>query len=550
MLRPLPLVLLLLVAACSDDGGGNSNIVPTLAWGGFRQGPANAAVGNAINRNTGTVRLLIPAPAGGMTLSTAAIDNGGHVYLGTGSGVVSVDSNGEIRWQTSICELPDGTSIPIGPVSSSPTVTPGRTIIVGSDPTQDDSDPRQQVPGRVFALQEDGRDVRCLWAFTPSNAGPGFAVRSSAQVQIDPLDLGLVSVFVGTGDGVFQALNRTGTPRWSVPGSPTTNPRPITSMPAVSTAGAFYVTTPDGLLQSIDGSGRLLWQFAIGSPPEASLMQSPAVAITAFAIGASSAVFGINPDGRLKWQYLPQAPVLGSPAFASQSIDEGSESVFDTVVYIVDTVGTVYGIRDEDGELLEIQRCSGDEEEPCRTDSCLPDNGECDSQTNRCTLEPDEQCTRDTCQVDNLGTCLATEAILPITSGPVRIETSPVVSGDLFAVAGTTDGRLCARNLDNSLPDGTDETTEQWLTGCIELGSTCSLDPGQYCQTDSCPVGVGPCTDGRCAASPGTKCRADSCSESGKGTCLRDERPVRSSPSVGLNDRLYVSTDAGLYVIE
>ncbi len=562
MFRWVPFVLLLTLVACSGGGGGGGNPVPILPWGGFRRSPNNAAVGNSIDRNKGTVRLLIPAGPGGMTVSTAAVDNNGNVYVGTGDGVISVDSVGKTRWKSqtgepiengliSTCELDGGSvSVPIGPVSSSPTVTPGQTIVFGSDASS-------RGPGGVFALHESGEDVECLWAYQPTARDAGSGFRSSAQVQVDSLDLGLVSIFIGGGGGALQALNRTGTPRWTVP---TSSPAatPMTSMPAFSTAGVFYVTTPDGLLLAIDTSGRLLWQFAIGKPPAAPLQHSPAVAVTAFAIGASSSVFGVNPDGRLKWQYQPRAEVLGSPAFASQSVDEGSESVFDSIVYIADVNGVLYGIRDENGQILEIQRCSADllnENESCRTDSCLPDagspdGGQCDRATNRCTLLPQEQCTADTCVASDKGVCLSRPAMLPFTPGAVSVETSPIVSGDFFAVVGTTDGRVCARNLDGSRPDGTDETEERWATGCVEIGATCSMAPTQQCQSDTCLRVQGTCVDGKCSVSE-TKCEADSCVGTNAGTCvMRNPLPVLSSPSIGLNERIFVSTEAGLYVIE
>ena len=569
MFRWVPLFLLLTIVACSGGGGGGSNPIPKLPWGGFRSIPNNAAVGNAINRNKGTVRLLIPAGPGGMTVSTASIDNEGNVYVGTGDGVISVDSAGKPRWKSqnrvpiengviSTCEL-DGRSVPIGPVSSSPTVTPGQTIVFGSDASS-------KGPGGVFALQENGDDVKCLWAYQPTGRDAGIGFRSSAQVEVDSLDFGLVSIFIGGDGGALQALNRTGTPRWT---APTTSPAtgPMTSMPAFSTAGVFYVTTPDGLLLAIDTSGRLLWQFAIGNPPAAPLQHSPAVAVTAFAIGASSAVFGVNPDGRLKWQYQPMAPVLGSPAFASQSVDEGSESVSDSIVYIADVDGRLYGIRDENGMILKIQRCSdsdtdsNNDNKSCRMDSCLrdaghPDGGQCDRDTKRCTLLPDEQCTADTCVASDQGKCLTDpDPPAPIafpceTCEPVSVETSPIVSGDLFAVVGTTDGRVCARNLDGSLPDGTDATKERWATGCIEIGATCSDAQTQQCEADTCLRVQGTCVSGKCSESK-TACSPDSCVGTNTGTCMMpNPLPVRSSPSIGLNDRIFVSTDAGLYVIE
>src|SRR5690606_16614383 len=231
--------LLLGLAACSDSSDG-INPVPILPWGSFRHDPSNSGAGVSIERNRGKVTLLVPA-TGGVTLSTPAIDNDANVFVGTTTGLASYDRRGRLRWSVSECVTATGTTV-IGPVSSSPTVTPGHDVIFGSD------------NGYVFALHERGRTVECLWAFAPEGGGP---LRSSPQVQIDSLDLSTLGVFIGAANGTLQAINGTGTERWSYPaGAPEAGA--ITSTPAVNvvSGGGFYVTTPDGLLVSIDGAGR------------------------------------------------------------------------------------------------------------------------------------------------------------------------------------------------------------------------------------------------------------------------------------------------------
>jgi len=72
----------------------------------------------------------------------------------------------------------------------------------------------------------------------------------------------------------------------------------------------------------------------------------------------------VNPDGTVKWRYrgqtpdAPAKPILGSPAYVLQTvieddvIDGGTTNVIDTIVYVVDDSGTVYGVRDTTGELF------------------------------------------------------------------------------------------------------------------------------------------------------------------------------------------------------
>ena len=86
--------------------------------------------------------------------------------------------------------------------------------------------------------------------------------------------------------------------------------------------------------------------------------------------------------------------------------------------------------------------------------------------------------------------------------GDVPVQTSPVVSGDLFIVIGTADGQVCARAQDDTVPND-EAANNPWLDGfgCVDL------DP-------------------------------------------EDDSPTLSSPIIGTNGRIYVTTAAGLYVIE
>lgn len=480
----------MVLTACSG-GGSNTPTVPLLAWGGFRREAANSAIGNAMNNNKGKPTLIYPTN-GRTTLSTPAVDNKSHIFLGLRDGIVSVDDGGRVRWFADSCELPSGEIIPFGPIQSSPTVTPGRDIVFGTDATATE-------PGRVFVLHERSSSVvECTWAFTPGVA----SVRSSAQVQVDAIDLSLLSVFIGTGEGTFQAINGTGTARWTY--APAPERRPITSTNAIDPTGPFYITTPDGIVAAIDASGRSLWQVPIGPPPDGALQASPGIGASIYAIGAGSSLFGINPGGSLKWQFEPEALVPGSPAFASQSLDIGSDLLLETVIYLADVDGLLYGVRDTTGKLWDIQYCSdpnpnAENIETCRTDSCLPNMGECVN--NKCTeAVNDQSCTPDTCKAPGHGECIAKPALVPVSSeDSVRVETSPILSGDLFVIVGTTDGRVCARSVDGSVPGDDRDASNPWLSGCIELG---------------------------------------------------DGLPVRSSPAMAPGGVIVVTTDSGLYTIK
>ncbi|MDX2171372.1 MAG: hypothetical protein SF182_30185 [Deltaproteobacteria bacterium] len=487
----------------------------------FRHDSNNTGSGNSISGNKGEV-VLVATNLGGVGLSTPTVDRDSDVYLGTHSGIISVDREGKTRWQLSTCTPDGGQAMPIGPVSSSLNVQAGGVITFGSDA----SDGKR---GAIFYVHETNDKVTCEWAFETQGGLATSGIRSSAQVQIDPSDLSLLAVFTGADNGYLQAINGIGTPRWTFPSGGVAGP--ITSTPAVGINSATYITTPDGFLLGVDSAGKRLqgngWPYPIGVPPAAPLQQSASVDVSVYAIGAGSALYAINPDGTLNWQYSPQADVLGTQAFISQSVDEGSQTIFDTIVYLVDREGTLYGIRDSTGQPLVTQRCSDDLQRSCRTDSCDVDEGSC--KNNKCTIgrcADDEtlicmensdcaavggdctrtDCTPDSCVSDDKGECIeAYPGVLPMTDEPITVETSPVVSGDLFAIVGTADGRVCARGLDTSYPgqpdDGTVDPSDPWATGCIDL------DPN-------------------------------------------DDSPVLSSPAIGPHSRIYVTTATGLYAIE
>lgn len=489
----LALACCLMLAACSDGDSGPPNTVPVQPWGFFRHDASNSGAGNTLGQNRGRVTLLAGG-LGELTHSTPTVDSNSNVFLGTADGVISLDRNGEIRWVASVCALENGATVPIGPVSSSPTVQAGGNIIFGAD--GDGS-----APGGVFYLKEQRNMVECQWIFPRSGAPAPGGVRSSPQVQIDPLDRSLLGVFIGADSGALLAINGIGTLRWTYPPGPASG-GPITSTPAVSNTGATYITTPQGLLVGVDAAGRPLqgggWPaIPIGTAPEAPFLPSPVVSASVYAIGAGGTLLAVNPSGSIKWQYAPLAPVRGSPAVITQSVDAGSETVFDSVVYIVDEAGTLYGVRDATGQIASIQRCSNDVDRSCRTDSCGPGEGTCVQ--NRCSIS-DVTCTPDSCLSGNHGMCeiLEPSGILPITGG-AAVDTSPVISADLFAAVGTVDGRVCARALDDTVPGDDDDPSNPWLAGCLELG---------------------------------------------------DGLPVLSSPAIGAHNRLYVTTATGLYVIE
>ena len=153
-----------------------------------------------MQRNTGDATPDLSAAPGDVTLSTPTIDHNGNILLGTENGVLSLDkrANGalDIRGYSTaaapdppcaVCTLGTPDCKPVGRVSASPSVSPGNTVVFGSEGSD----------GRLFAIQERSSNrIDCNWVF-PSPPKPGLGFRSSAALLINTLDLSLTSVFVG-----------------------------------------------------------------------------------------------------------------------------------------------------------------------------------------------------------------------------------------------------------------------------------------------------------------------------------------------------------------
>ena len=611
----LALGFAVVLAACSGGGGSSIPTVPTLPWGSFRHDDGNSAVGDLINLNHGNVTLLVPTTQlpGTPTLSTPAIDLNNNLILGTSNGVASFGPDGGARWafagfeavtsgrgaQTGCAPCADGEvpgvppCLKVGTVSASPTVTAGNDIVFGTDGSDGQ-------PGRLFVIHQNGNAIQCDWYFETAD---GSGIRSSALALLDALDRSIVSVYVGTDDGVLYVLNSDGSIRWSTPPSV----GPITSTPTLDGNSNVYLATSDGLISAFTFSGAPLSPFpvTVGMPPlepGSELQPSPAFGTSVYAVGAAGALFAIKP-GQNGWQFTlrhcsdtitqtcledpdcptgetcVQNPVVGSPAHLIQNFNFMATSVSDTVVYAVDAQGTAFGVRDLNADLFQSQLCSQNMNQDCRTDSCNPTGVQppidtCIASTHRCTISG-QQCTQDSCVINNQGFCQVTNGIVSIAGTPRAISGSPVVSSDPFVIIGTTGpagAEVCARSLGSIVPgQNLAPPTVPWR------GGYCATTPADACVTDTdCPSGETCVAPAHCSVTTSQLCTVNdtfntTCPSDQKccpknelcvfngcvpltytllGQTLADPGPVLSSPIIGENTTVYVTTALGLYVIK
>lgn len=601
----LALGFAVVLAACSGGGGSGIPSVPTLPWGTFRHDSGNSAVGGLINQNNGNVTLLVATAQlpGAPTHSTPAIDLNNNLVLGTSNGLMSVGPDGGMRWtfegfetaspsrgaQTgcAVCDSPGaGSCMRVGSVSASPTITAGGAIVFGTDAGDGQ-------PGRLFVIQQNGNSIQCVWYFQPSDVG----IRSSAVALVDPLDLSLITVYVGADDGKLYVLNSDGSVRWSV----SAGTGPVTSTPALDASGNVYITTADGLVSAFTANGEALSPFPIGlgAPPidPTTLDPSPGFGPSVYAIGSDGTLFDVKPSQN-GWQFparhcstqvaqlctgdgdcpegetCAQFPIVSSPAHLTQNFSFMSSSTTDTIVYAVDTQGTAYGVRDLTGQVFQSQLCSQDINVDCRTDSCNPTGVQppidtCIASTHRC-MGTGLQCTQDSCVVNNEGFCLVTNGIVSIAGAAASISGSPAVSGDPFVVVGTTGhagAEVCARSLGGIVPgQNFTSPTATWR------GGYCSVTTLDTCVVDQdCPSGETCVAPAHCSVTTSHACTINNtnninvtncpsgqmCCPSGElcvfNGCIPladDSGPVLSSPIIGENATIYVTTPMGLYVIK
>ena len=582
--------------------------VPVVPWGSFRHDVGNSGAAGLVNQNNGNVTMLCSVALqsgttqcpGAITESSPVVDRDGNILLGGDKGLTSFGPDGRFRWtfegyETSTqtphhsgcapCALSmnSPTCLPVGRVAATPSVTPGNTIVFGTEGTV-------AQPGHLFAIQQANGTFTCDWFYPTGGSGIDFT--SSAATQISNFDFTLSSAFVGADDGQLRAFNSDGTVRWSFDNRAEAGP--ITSTPAIDASNNVYITTTDGVLSAVNFTGGQVWQSPIGiAPSDSTLYPSPGVSTSIYGIGAGGTVFAISPSSQPvvapKWQFIPPAgsdgtpiPIVGSPAFITQSFPDGSVDTVDTIVYVVDAQGTAFGLRDFNGQPFPVQRCTGGDTPAtartpttsCRTDSCQPPTT-CDVASGRCKLPtptpggdavpadeawedtaprayasdgydsgetsgvtvptptPLPACTRDTCVADMRGTCEISPAIISIPGASVEITTSPVVSGDFFAIVGTSDGQICARSFDPpyGVVPGYNHSPPNKIWGagfCNNSGTTpCVV-------TNDCPTG-GLCIPGGCihlSADP------------------TNDNPTVSSPVIGQNGAIYVTTADGLYAIK
>jgi outer membrane protein assembly factor BamB len=477
------LCLALILAACSGGGGGNNT--PVLPWGRFRAGVANTgfASGGLANNHGDVAPVLLlgpnvqvpgidglPVRIGGITGSTPIIstDDNDLIYLGTTAGLLATSKDATRVRVFDECTF-QGETVSVGTVSGTPAINLNNDIVFGDD------------NGRIFALNDDGTIFTCLWVYPAPTAAPiPDGVVSSPLILSDANDFSLVTAIVGVGSGHVQALNTFGTSQWRFPDGDSSFPKPLTS--SVCTDGvSFHITAPDGFLYSLDRVGRLQHHARVslatdgigllaspmsgtstyavgvggrcGTTTDGCLEQSECPGETCTQLGEIGTLTALTPLDEVRWRFGADAPIAGS-AFVLQSVDEVAPPratptpsttpptpdpnpptptptafavVIEGIVYLVDTSGTVYGVKDVSGDLFVAVPTA-------QTATPTP------------TLIPGED-TPMPLPTSTPGAAQPKPAKVQLEDA-VNVTSSPALSTDLFVVFGTDRGELYAIRLD------------------------------------------------------------------------------------------------------
>ncbi|MEN6343074.1 MAG: PQQ-binding-like beta-propeller repeat protein, partial [Methanospirillum sp.] len=141
------------------------------------------------------------------------------------------------------------------------------------------------------------------------------------------------TIYVGSNDKNFYAVNPDGTIKWSY----TTGDR-VYGTPAIGADGTVYVGSLDQNLYALNPDGTLKWKFITGNY----IYGSPVIGAdgTIYVASYDKNLYALNPDGTLKWSYTTgsyfynSAPAIG----ADGTIYIGS---LDKYVYAFNPNGTV-----------------------------------------------------------------------------------------------------------------------------------------------------------------------------------------------------------------
>ncbi len=167
--------------------------------------------------------------------------------------------------------------------------------------------------------------------------GPEFPVKlwsykASSFFYVQPVLDADGTVYAGSRNKVFYAINSNGTLKWSY-----TTPNQIYTAAAIDSEGTAYFGSRDAKIYAVNSNGTLKWTFTTGS----AVSSAPAIGAdgTIYAGSGDMKLYAVNPDGTEKWSYTTGGAVNSAPAIgADGTIYAGSA---DMNLYAISPDGTL-----------------------------------------------------------------------------------------------------------------------------------------------------------------------------------------------------------------
>ena len=145
-----------------------------------------------------------------------------------------------------------------------------------------------------------------------------FPLGSTATIQAGTAIGPDGTLYIGSGDGTFYALNPDGTKKWSYASG-----APITSTPAIGSDGTIYFThrqSSSKYIFALNPDGTLKWKFQtigfISASP--TIGSDGTIYIGSYGSSSSGRFYAINPDGTEKWSYQTGAIYSSSAAIGPE----------------------------------------------------------------------------------------------------------------------------------------------------------------------------------------------------------------------------------------
>ncbi len=208
--------------------------------------------------------------------------------------------------------------------------TPGtlKWTFIANTYTDVDSSPAIGADGTIYVGSGNGMfyavnpDGTLKWSYQT-----GFEITSSPAVGDDG------TIYVGSHDDNLYAFNPDGTVKWTY-----TTGGTIGSSPAVGSDGTIYFSSGDYKFYALNSDGTLKWSYR--TPEYDIFVSSPAIGAdgTIYVGSNDDNLYALNPDGTKRWSFTTEGSVASSPAIGSDgTIYVGSD---DYRLYAINPNGT------------------------------------------------------------------------------------------------------------------------------------------------------------------------------------------------------------------